>query len=53
MKVEQPSEYTRLMAGYESEDELVRDVCGLSVKAYEYYIGGLHHITGKDNKNRK
>lgn len=39
MKVEQPSEYRRLMADYTSEDEFVKDVLGLSVRAInDYYL---------------
>lgn len=44
MKKEDPKEYKRLMAGYESEDEFVRDALGLSVKAHNHYkkqFGGI------------
>jgi hypothetical protein len=39
MKVEQPNTYKRLMEGYTSEDEFVKDVLGLSVRAInDYYL---------------
>lgn len=37
MKKENPSEYNRLMEGYSSEDEFVREALGLSKKAYNSY----------------
>jgi hypothetical protein len=37
MKVEQPEEYRRLMEGYETEDEFIRDTLGLTEKAVNYY----------------
>lgn len=50
MKVEQPSEYKRLMEGYNSEDELVRDVCGLSIRAINhYYLGGKRNDKRRSN----
>lgn len=49
MKVEQPSEYRRLMDGYTSEDELVRDVCNLSTKAVSY----AKSLMGVANKEKK
>lgn len=38
MKVENPAEYKRLMMGYNNEDEFVKDVLGLSVRAINYYL---------------
>jgi hypothetical protein len=39
MRVEQPSEYRRLLADYTNEDEFVRDVLGLSKRiTSEYYL---------------
>jgi hypothetical protein len=38
MKVEQPDEYRRLMAGYTSETECVHDILGLSVRAINHYV---------------
>jgi hypothetical protein len=37
MKVEQPEEYRRLMEGYNSEDEFMQEVLGISLKAINYY----------------
>jgi hypothetical protein len=37
MKVEQPEEYTRLTEGYETEDEFIKDVLGLTLRAVNYY----------------
>lgn len=37
MKAENPAEYKRLMKGYSSEDEFVREALGLSEKAFQYY----------------
>jgi hypothetical protein len=48
MKVEQPEEYRRLMEGYSSEDDLIREVCGLSVKAIRYY-----YLGNKQQRKRK
>ena len=36
MRVEDPKEYRRLMEGFDSEDELVREVCNLSTRAANY-----------------
>ena len=37
MKVEQPEEYRRLLGGYETEEEFIRDTLGLTEKAVNYY----------------
>jgi hypothetical protein len=37
MKVEQPLEYSRLMEGYETEEEFVKEALGMSEKAVNYY----------------
>jgi hypothetical protein len=37
MKVEQPGEYNRLMKGYASEDEFVKEASGMSLKAINMY----------------
>jgi hypothetical protein len=37
MKVEQPEEYRRLTEGYETEDEFIKDVLGLTLRAVNYY----------------
>jgi hypothetical protein len=37
MKVEQPEEYRRLMEGYETEEEFVKEALGMSEKAVDYY----------------
>jgi hypothetical protein len=37
MKVEQPLEYSRLMEGYETEDEFVKEALGLTLRAVNYY----------------
>jgi hypothetical protein len=37
MKVEQPLEYSRLMEGYETEEEFINEVIGISEKAVNYY----------------
>jgi hypothetical protein len=37
MKVEQPEEYRRLMKDYETEDEFIKDVLGLTLRAVNYY----------------
>jgi hypothetical protein len=37
MKVEQPEEYTRLMEGYSSEEEFVKEALGLTLRAVNYY----------------
>ena len=37
MKVEQPLEYSRLLEGYETEEEFIRDTLGLTEKAINYY----------------
>jgi hypothetical protein len=37
MKVEQPEEYTRLMEGYASEEEFVKEALGLTLRAVNYY----------------
>jgi hypothetical protein len=37
MKDEQPREYNRLMQGYKSEDEFVREALGMSNKAINHY----------------
>jgi hypothetical protein len=37
MKKEDPKEYERLMQGYTSEDEFVREALGLSEKALSHY----------------
>jgi hypothetical protein len=37
MKKEDPKEYERLMSGYDSENEFVREALGLSVKAFNHY----------------
>jgi hypothetical protein len=37
MKAENPTEYKRLMEGYSSEDEFVKEVLGLSTKAFNHY----------------
>ena len=37
MKVEQPLEYSRLLEGYETEEEFIRDTLGLTEKAVNYY----------------
>jgi hypothetical protein len=37
MKEENPAEYKRLMEGYDSEDEFVRDALGLSKMAFDAY----------------
>jgi hypothetical protein len=37
MKVEQPEEYRRLMEGYETEEEFVKEALGMSEKAVNYY----------------
>jgi hypothetical protein len=52
MKAENPSEYNRLMEDYKTEDELVRDVCGLSVKAINYYLGGTINGSSRFNTRR-
>jgi hypothetical protein len=49
MKVEDPAEYKRLMDGYTSEDELVRDVCNLSTRATAY----AKSLLGVTNQNKK
>jgi hypothetical protein len=37
MKVEQPEEYRRLMEGYETEEEFVKEALGLTLRAVNYY----------------
>lgn len=37
MKAEQPEEYRKLMKGYNSEDEFVREALGLTNKALKHY----------------
>jgi hypothetical protein len=37
MKVEQPLEYSRLMEGYETEEEFVKEALGLTLRAVNYY----------------
>lgn len=45
LKEESPEEYKAVMKDYESEDEFVRDVIGLSDKAIQHYnnMKGEHH----------
>lgn len=52
MKTEQPLEYLRLMRGYESEDEFVREAVGLSNKAINYYKE-INHVRSADYKERE
>lgn len=51
MKVEQPEQYTKLMNGYTSEDELIRDISGLSKKAIEGYYQSFKPVEDKDDDN--
>jgi hypothetical protein len=37
MKVEQPESYRRLMEVYKTEDEIVKEALGLTLKAINYY----------------
>jgi hypothetical protein len=37
MKEEMPKEYERLMKGYSTEDELIREALGLSEQAMDHY----------------
>jgi hypothetical protein len=37
MKEQQPEEYRRLMEGYETEEEFVKEALGMSEKAVNYY----------------
>jgi hypothetical protein len=37
MKAEQPEEYKRLMQGYNSEEEFIKETLGMSEKAVNYY----------------
>jgi hypothetical protein len=52
MKVENYAEYLRLMEGYSSEDELVRDVCGLSTRAVNY-ARSLMNVAKNETKKRR